>query len=47
MSWDLCDFIEPAACHGNAASDAIAPMIAKAYPNIDTGANRKMMPEKT
>jgi hypothetical protein len=43
----LGDLAEPAAGPGNATSDAVARMIAKAYPNIDTGANEKMMPEKS
>jgi tripartite-type tricarboxylate transporter receptor subunit TctC len=34
----------PAAGRGTTASDAIAPMIAKAYPIIETGANEKTLP---
>jgi tripartite-type tricarboxylate transporter receptor subunit TctC len=35
-------FVRAAAGGGQTATDAIAPMIAKAYPKFDTGANEKM-----
>jgi tripartite-type tricarboxylate transporter receptor subunit TctC len=39
----LCALTEGAAGRGTTASDAIAPMFAKAYPNIGMGANEKIL----